>query len=155
MQQHRAKVETNVGKTALVGRRRNGQYVNASAEASTRLGQRTLSFQRGRGLLGDGTWPCCSTERVYNHGIPAHDSRTRPAKDPCVLGAVFLEVTGRVLQQRCQVKTSRIRVHSRGAGGDDMEIRIQPASSVRPVPRPGRETAPDLACDTAKPDRLT
>lgn len=43
MQQHRAKVETNVGKTALVGRRRNGQYVNASAEASTRSGQRTLS----------------------------------------------------------------------------------------------------------------
>ena len=36
MQQHRAKVETNVGKTALVGRRRKGQYVNASAEASTR-----------------------------------------------------------------------------------------------------------------------
>ena len=76
MQQQRVKVETNVGKTALVGRRRNGQYVNASAEASTRLGQRTLSFQRGRGLLGDGRGPvapqnaCTTTEYQRTIQVP-------------------------------------------------------------------------------------
>ncbi len=154
-------VETNVGKPALVGRQTNGQYVTASAEASFYLVRtpynKPLSFRRGRGLLGGGRGPAGPQNACTNHGIAAHDSGTRPAKDPCALDeAVFLGVTGRVLQCSSGAKSVRTEYgYTIEEPAETTLVRIQPASSVRPAPRPGRETAPDLACDTAKHDGLT